>query len=180
MRGIVFTEFLDFVDAVAGPEMTEKMIMSCDLPSGGSYTSVGSYDHGEMLDMLTFLHTATGQEVSEMVLAFGKHLFGQLAETHAQIFGDQSKVLDFLEGIERHIHAEVRKLYPDAELPKFDTERVSERHLVMLYESERPFADLAQGMIEGASHHFDTGLSVERMDEAAVTGHRTRFEIRIN
>lgn len=34
MRGIVFTEFLDFVDQVAGPEMTDKMISSCDLPSG--------------------------------------------------------------------------------------------------------------------------------------------------
>ncbi|MEO1563457.1 MAG: heme NO-binding domain-containing protein [Pseudomonadota bacterium] len=144
---------------------------------GGAYTSVGTYDHTEMLDMLTFLHTATGQEVSDMVIAFGKHLFGQLADSHKAIFADQNRVLDFLEGIERHIHAEVRKLYPDAELPKFDTERVSDGHLVMIYESARPFADLAYGMIEGASAHFDTGLQITRKDEVSATGKSTRFDV---
>ncbi|MEM0978036.1 MAG: heme NO-binding domain-containing protein [Pseudomonadota bacterium] len=165
MRGIVFTEFLDFVDEVAGPEMTERMINACELPSGGAYTSVGTYDHSEMLDMLGFLNTATGQEVSDMVIAFGTHLFGQLADSHASIIGDEVSLLDFLQGIEEHIHAEVLKLYPDAELPTFKTERVSPAHLVMVYESARPFADLAYGMIQGASKHFGAGLSVTRKDD---------------
>ncbi|MEO0342742.1 MAG: heme NO-binding domain-containing protein [Pseudomonadota bacterium] len=180
MRGIVFTEFLDFVDEVAGPEMTEKMIDACDLPSGGSYTSVGTYDHDEMIDMLVFLHNATGQEVAEMVQAFGKHLFGQLAESHSKIIGDTMSILDFLEGIEDHIHTEVRKLYPDAELPKFTTERPSPNHLVMNYESTRPFADLAYGMIQGASVHFGSGLSVARKDEAFDGVNRCRFDVALS
>lgn len=180
MRGIVFTEFLDFVDQAAGAEMTEKMIAACDLPSGGAYTSVGTYDHLEMIDMLTFLNKATGNDVSEMVEAFGKHLFGQLAGTHPDILGDQKSVLDFLQGIEEHIHTEVRKLYPDAELPKFTTIRDTPDKLTMIYESARPFADLAYGMIQGASEHFGSGLHVARTDDKIGELFRCRFEVSLS
>lgn len=178
MRGIVFTEFLDFVDQAAGPEMTEKMLDSCDLASGGAYTSVGSYDHGEILKMVTFLNQATGQEVKDMVFAFGKHMFGVLADSHSRILGDEVSIINFLEGIESHIHTEVRKLYPDAELPKFETKRLAEDHLIMDYESTRPFADLAHGMIEGASAHFGSGLDVKRTDGPSNGSFHTRFEVR--
>ena len=67
MRGLVFTEFLDFVESAAGAEMVETMLESCDLESGGAYTTVGIYNHDEILTMLTFLNKATGQEVSAMV-----------------------------------------------------------------------------------------------------------------
>ncbi|MEM9715138.1 MAG: heme NO-binding domain-containing protein [Pseudomonadota bacterium] len=179
MRGIVFTEFLEFVDQVAGPEMTEKMIDACDLGSGGAYTSVGTYDHLEMIDMLVFLHNATGNEVSEMVTAFGQHLFGQLADSHAEILKDQKEILNFLEGIESHIHSEVRKLYPDAELPTFKTDRISEGELVMHYESTRPFGDLAYGMIKGAADYFGSSLTVKREDKNEGDLNRSRFDVAI-
>lgn len=179
MRGIVFTEFLDFVDQVAGPQMTEKMLASCDLGSGGAYTSVGDYDHGEMISMLTFLNTATGQEVSEMVQAFGQHLFGQLADSHGEILGDERGILDFLEGIESHIHAEVRKLYPTAELPSFETERASKDNLIMIYKSARPFADLAYGMILGAADYFGSSLTISRKDGRDGENFLCRFEVAI-
>ena len=70
---------------------------------------------------------------------FGRYLFGQLASSHSDVIGDETKILDFLEGIETHIHKEVRKLYPDAELPIFDTERHDSKNLTMDYESSRPF-----------------------------------------
>lgn len=179
MRGIVFSEFLEFVESVAGEDMVDDMIDACDLPSDGAYTAVGNYDHTEILSMVTFLHTATGNNVSEMVEAFGTHLFGQLAESHKAIFENQHGVLDFLEGIESHIHTEVRKLYPDAELPKFETERVSPNQLIMNYASSRPFADLALGMMRGASKHFDHAINIERTDHNTDNMNFTKFEVSV-
>jgi len=179
MRGLVFSEFLEFVESVAGPDIVEDMLDECDLESGGAYTTVGNYDHGEIVKMVTFLNQATGKEVSQMVHDFGRYLFGQLAKSHSTIVGDEGKILDFLEGIESHIHTEVRKLYPNAELPMFDTDRIDETHLVMDYSSSRPFADLAHGMIMGASDHFDNALVVKRTDQPANGSFRTRFEVSI-
>lgn len=177
MRGLVFTEFLEFVEETAGPEMVETMLDSCDLDSQGIYTSVGTYDHAELIAMLTFLNTATGKAVGEMVRAFGEHLFGRLADHHRQIVGDGQSLLDFLEGIESHIHREVRKLYPDAELPVFETERPDPSRLVMNYQSSRPFADLAHGMICGAARHFGAAVTVNRSDAPDAGGSAARFEV---
>lgn len=177
MRGLVFTEFLDFVESAAGAEMVETMLESCDLESGGAYTTVGIYNHDEILTMLTFLNKATGQEVSAMVTAFGQSLFGQLISAHPAILQSGQSLLDFLEGIESHIHREVRKLYPDAELPEFETERPDPDHLVMDYHSSRPFADLAFGMISGAAMHFGQQIEVTRSTLESANGQAERFEV---
>jgi hypothetical protein len=177
MRGLVFTEFLDFVESTAGPEMVETMLDACDLDSGGAYTAVGTYDHREMLKMLTFLHQATGQAVSDMVTAFGENLFGRLIAHHPDILKDGKGLLDFLEGIETHIHREVRKLYPDAELPVFEAARPSGARLVLDYRSSRPFADLALGMIRGAAAHFHDQIEISRVALPAEAGHGARFEV---
>ncbi len=179
MRGLVFTEFLDFVETVAGPEMVETMLESCDLESGGAYTSVGTYDHGEILKMLTFLNKATGQDVSDMVMAFGKNLFGQLIQHHPNIIRSETALLDFLEGIETHIHREVRKLYPNAELPYFETERPSNDKLVLIYQSSRPFADLAHGMISGAVEYFKNKVEISRQALQVPGGFGARFDLAV-
>ena len=61
MRGLVFSEFLEFVENAAGEDMVEDMLDECDLESGGAYTSVGNYDHGEIIKMVTFLYFKTGK-----------------------------------------------------------------------------------------------------------------------
>jgi len=43
MKGVIFTEFLDFVELEMGGEMVDAIIDDCDLPSGGAYTSVSIY-----------------------------------------------------------------------------------------------------------------------------------------
>lgn len=48
MKGIVFTGFLEMVDEVFSPEITECIIESSNLKSGGIYTAVGTYDYTEI------------------------------------------------------------------------------------------------------------------------------------
>jgi len=42
MKGVVFTEFFEFVEGRFSPEIAEQIIESSALPSKGIYTSVGT------------------------------------------------------------------------------------------------------------------------------------------
>ena len=70
---------------------------------------------------------------------------------------------------------EVRKLYPDAELPSFEYIVHSPGKLEMIYRSNRPFADLAQGLIEGCGERFGETLVIERNDLPAEQGMAAQF-----
>jgi hypothetical protein len=162
MKGIIFTEFLEMVEARFSPETADRLIDESDLPSGGVYTSVGTYDHKEIVSMVVKLSEMSGLPVPVLINAFGHYLFGRFHTLYPVFFAGTSSALDLLERIEDVIHVEVRKLYPDAELPKFDIQRVDADTLIMTYRSERHLGDLAEGLIEQCIQHFGEPLAVIR------------------
>ena len=164
MKGMVFTEFLEMVDAKFSADMVDDIIADSDLPNGGAYTAVGTYDHEELVRMVVALSKRTNIPAPALVQVFGEHLFGRFNALYPSFFSGITSALDFLEGIETIIHTEVRKLYPDAQLPKFDCTR-SPDGLTMLYSSPRHFGDLAEGLIKGAVAHFGGGIDVIRRDD---------------
>ena len=74
MKGVVFTEFLDFVAARHGEDMVDDIIEASALPSGGAYTAVGTYNHEELVTLCSALAAATGENQSDLVRDFGTHL----------------------------------------------------------------------------------------------------------
>ena len=161
MKGMVFTEFLEMVEAKFSADMVDDIIEDSNLPNGGAYTAVGTYDHNELVQMVVALSKRTDIPAPDLVQVFGEHLFGRFNALYPSFFAGVNSALDFLEGIETVIHTEVRKLYPDAQLPQFDCTR-SEDGLKMLYSSPRHFGDLAEGLIKGAVAHFGGGIAVTR------------------
>ena len=178
MKGIVFSEFIEMVESKFSPEVADEIIgkASAKLATGGAYTSVGVYDHLELVELVTELSVLSGLPVDELVATFGKHLAGRFAELYPAFFEEVNGTLDFLESVDNHIHKEVIKLYPDAELPQFTSERIGNR-LVMEYQSVRPFAALAKGLIEGSALYYGETLQVEEEDLSSGRGNHMRFTI---
>jgi len=67
MKGIVFTEFMDMVDDKFGMDVTETIVQASDLPSGGAYTAVGTYDHAEIVSLVVNLSKSTNIEVPVLI-----------------------------------------------------------------------------------------------------------------
>ncbi len=162
MKGMVFTEFIEMVEEVFSPEVADNIVTKADLPSGGVYTAVGTYDHEEMVALVKNLSAETNTPIPDLLQAFGKYLFGRFASGYPQFFEGKSNAIEFLSGVDNYIHVEVRKLYPDAELPGFEYERPNEDTLIMTYRSARPFADLAEGLIRGCFEHFGEQVDIQR------------------
>jgi hypothetical protein len=176
MKGVVFVEFLEMVEGQFSADMADDIIDDCDLASGGAYTSVGTYDHAEMVELVGALSRRTGTSAPVLIRAFGEYLFERFHHHHGEFFDGISDSLDFLERIEDVIHVQVRKLYPNAELPRFEIERPDKDHLSMVYRSDRHMGDLAEGLIRQCIAHYGTPVAVERyaLDD---TGARVRFEL---
>lgn len=174
MKGVVFTEFLEMVEDSFGDEVADNILDAADLPSGGAYTAVGTYDHAEMVSLVIELSKEVNMEVPALLNAYGKHLFGQFVNGYGHFFSGIDSTFAFLKNIHNHIHVEVRKLYPEAELPHITCTEVGSNQLELAYRSERPFADFAEGLISGAIDHFGEQITVVR-DDIDGTGGKANF-----
>ncbi|MCX4244156.1 heme NO-binding domain-containing protein [Paraliomyxa miuraensis] len=177
MKGLVFSEFIDMVEERFGPDLTEHIIAVSELPSGGVYSSLGTYDFEELARLIKNLSEATGKEPAVLIKAFGVHLFGRLVHLYPQFLEDETSAMDFVPKVENYIHHEVRKLYPDAALPSFSIERQGPNRLTFVYQSARPLGDLAEGMLLGCAEYFGESIELNREDLPATQGHRVRFDL---
>jgi hypothetical protein len=115
-----------------------------------------------MVNLLTYLHKKSNIPIPDLLNAFGKYLFNTFIKNYPSFFSVVDNSFDFLESIEDHIHVEVRKLYPDAQLPSFETQRVDNNILKMKYSSERSMSDFALGLIEKTVEHYGEPIDVSR------------------
>lgn len=175
MKGVVFTEFLEMVEQRFSADMAEDIIDDAQLPHGGVYTAVGTYPHGEIVAMVVALSQRAGVPVPDLIRAFGEYLFGRFAQGYPRFFAGVNDAFSFLAGIEDIIHAEVLKLYPDAELPRFTVEHHDANRLVLLYRSPRHFEDLAEGLMHGCAAHFGEPIEVVRDTTTAAPQDAQRF-----
>ncbi|GAB3569753.1 heme NO-binding domain-containing protein [Spirosoma luteolum] len=179
MKGIVFTELLEMVENKFGYQLVDELLTESNLPSGGIYTTIGTYDHAEMVTILHKLSQHTGLTPSELLRAYGQYMFTSFSRIYRPFVERADSAFALLNSVQHYIHVEVRKLYPDAELPHFSMEHPSDSQLVMLYESERKMADFAHGMIEGCLTYYGESATVTKTDLSG-DGSVVRFDIQKN
>ena len=178
MKGLVFTEFLDMVEARFGLAIKFKVLDGAQLAHGGSYTAVGNYPHGEMMRLVAQLSESSGLPQEALLQAFGEYMFGLFTRRYGHFFAEADSAIEFLRHIEDYIHVEVRKLYPDAELPTFSYPSAPAGTLIMEYRSPRPLAAFAEGLIRATITHFQqpVQLTVQPL-EGAPPGTAARFTL---
>ncbi len=170
MRGIVFTEFLDHVAASFGPDMVDDIIDGSGVPSGGVYTAAGTYDHAEIVMLVSALSRMTGKPGPDLVAGFGECLGCHFTEKFRAYYKRQTTLFDFLDSVDGQVHREVRKLYPDAELPSIVVRERSEDRARMRYRSPRGMDDLAVGLVHASAQYYGDRVTIEREAGLDETG----------
>lgn len=127
--------------------------------------------------MVVHLSEESDLDVPLLVKTFGNYLFTRFVVLYPSFFENTHSCFDFLELIENHIHVEVKKLYPEAELPSFDTTKIDDNTLEMIYSSERPFAPVAEGLIEGAITYFKEQIDLQVEDLSGGVNNHAKFTL---
>jgi hypothetical protein len=177
MKGVVFTEFLEMAEARFSLRVVDRVLSAANPASRGHYTSVGTYPSGELVSILAELSNETGIAANQLLKDFGEHLFGRFAVGHPAFFAEVTDAFGLLKSVEGYIHVEVRKLYPEAELPTLECSDDGLDRLVLIYRSPRRLADLAEGLIQACGKHFGEPLTVAREDLSEGTGELVRFTL---
>ncbi|UTW47185.1 heme NO-binding domain-containing protein [Bacterioplanoides sp. SCSIO 12839] len=169
MKGIVFDMLRDMVEEQYGLEGWQAVIDQAG--SDGLYISTDSYPDAELLGLVAAASDITAIEASDLVFAFGQFMVGEFYKRFPRYFDDCDGLIDFLLSVDRVIHVEVRKLFPDAGVPEFrysqstpeqkSPDQQSPDQLTMIYQSQRKLCRLAEGLIDGSAKHFDQSYSLK-------------------
>jgi len=176
MKGIIFTEFLDLVEKKYGLGMVDKIIGQSELKYNGAYTAVGTYDFGEMLQLFTHLSHNTSLSIDDLLLIYSEHLFQVLLKSYPNLTSHYIDPMSLLASIESHIHVEVKKIYPDAQLPTFIVEEFSDDKMTMIYMSERALYMLGKGLMYETFKLFDVPVQID-YEKLDAKGTEVRFFI---
>lgn len=177
MKGIIFTEFIELVESKHGLQLADQIISATDLHSQGAYTAVGTYDHRELVQLVEELSRRVELSPAAVLKEFGKHLFTRFRELYPHFFDGIENAFDFLKAVDSNIHVEVRKLYPDAELPRFEWKSPSAERLILTYRSKRSLSPVAEGLIEGCADYFGENLALHTKDLSDGKGTVVEFSL---
>ena len=164
------------MEATHDYELVDRVINQVNPASGGAYTTVGTYDHSELVALVVNYAEITRQPVEEVLRLFGHHLFGVFLNNYPDFFNPALDAFGFLRSIDNYIHIEVAKLYPEARLPRFTTTDKGKGCLEMIYISERKMAALAQGLIEKTMEHYGEQAEIS-MQMINSDGSKVKFTI---
>ncbi|MBU2978626.1 heme NO-binding domain-containing protein [Alteromonas sp. C1M14] len=177
MLGIVFTTLVEMLEEKVSPEFADEVIVEANLDNDGAYTAVGYYPFSDMQKLLTVLVDKTGKPLDALLYDFGLYLFTKLASAHGQVMTGRTGILDALSVLDNDIHVQVRKLYPDADLPTFNVISQTDNCMRLRYYSSRDLYSLAEGLMDGAAAHFGQRISRQliKLDQP----HTYEFSIRV-
>ncbi|MCD8404827.1 heme NO-binding domain-containing protein [Tenacibaculum dicentrarchi] len=179
MKGIVFTEFLDLVEEKFGLEVVDKIISQSTLASQGIYTAIGTYSFSEMLQLLQHLSKHSGISIDDLLLLYAEHFFSVIENSYPGLLATYKEPIEMLASIENHIHVEVQKIYPDAELPTFIVKERTKNSLVMIYKSSRAMHHFGLGLMNKTFEHFNTSATIV-LEKIKEDGTEVKFIIHKN
>lgn len=164
MKGIIFNLLEEVMSAEAGEAAWDRILDRAGID--GAFTSLGNYPDEDFMKLVGVIAQANRKTDHQVLAWFGRQAMPHLAERYPEFFGGQQSLRSFLLSLNEVIHAEVRKLYPGADVPVFgfETPAGAAAHdtLIIHYRSKRRLCALAVGFINGAADRFQEPVAIRQ------------------
>lgn len=179
MKGVIFVELINMAEEAFGEDTVDQVIEKADLDNGGAFTTIGNYPCSELVKIVVAFSEHSGLSPEVLQQKFGHWMMDFFIAHYPSFFADKTTAFALLESVDQEIHIEVKKLYPEAELPRFDTQRISNDQLEMVYSSPRPLDAFCHGLIDACLTHFDQTGDISRTPHPTQSN-ATTFDIKLN
>ncbi len=170
MKGIIFVLLEDFLVERLGAKDYEAMIAACGLKTRDPFQVHQTYPDDDLFKILLNAADRLSLGLSDVLRHFGEFCFPCLVRRYPVFVQPYDHPKPFIQSVQRIIHVEVRKLYPDAETPIFRYQDPAPDRLIIEYESKRRLCHFMEGIIKGVETHFRCPIRV-RQSRCVHTGH---------
>ena len=177
MQGSIYTAFSDMIIEKMGMAQWNELLEKTDPASKGIYTSAEQYQDSELVNMVIALSEKTGIDEKILIEGFGAYLLEKLYQSSPVDVSKIHSLREFLLAIDEVIHVEVKRLHPQAYLPKFDYEDGNNDELIMYYQSKRKLCHASIGLIHGAAEKFNETIAIEHAECMHDGADRCKFII---
>lgn len=174
MRGIIYTEYFDFVSSKGGEKILEDVLYELEGSITGAYTSVGNYSFSEFAEIHTLICSKLYASPEDLARQFGVTLLHRFKELFPSYFEGVGSGIAFLDKVGSHIHEEVKKLYPDAKPPEVYIERRDGIPAFLVYQSHRPLAPVAEGLASECLKDFGDAI---KLGPQMKVGNQVKFSL---
>ncbi len=163
MKGIIINLLEDFIKENLGEERYEELLEACFPEPREPFVGPGSYPDKDLTALIDKTVDALGTTESETLHAFGRHCIRKLARRFPSFFNQHHHAKAFLMTVNSIHELEVKKLYADADPPRFMCEEPSPDRLIMRYDSARRLCPLIEGLIEGVAEHYGSSIRYKQL-----------------
>ena len=157
MKGLIFNVVSEVVEAEFGVDAWDEVIERAGVE--GAYTSLGNYPDAELVALARAAAEVAHVTMTEALVLIGRKGFALLAGRHVELLDNAASWRAVLQQLDGIIHPEVKKIYPDADVPSFDADD-RDGAVILEYSSERNLCSLAEGLVLGLGDWYGSDLSV--------------------
>lgn len=153
MKGVIITEFLELVEEKYDLQTVNEMLEKAGYDIG--FSAVATYDSKIIHELSQVLGELKNIDRQMLLEIYGEFMFRKFKLGHTEFFDRAPDLYSFLDSIETYIHQEVLKLYPNAELPRFESIYQEDGTYSLIYYSSRKMYSFAKGLINGSIKYYD-------------------------
>ncbi len=159
VKGILFNLAEEVVEAAYGAATWERIIDASQV--SGAYTTLGNYPDEEFSKIIGGAVQVLGAPEATVVSSIAEGAIPLLSERYPDFFVGHDSARSFVLTLNDIIHPEVKKLYPDVNVPEFDfIDQGPDTELLIGYHSARQLCALAEGFIRGAATRYGETVAI--------------------
>jgi len=172
MKGHIFNLLEQFIVETAGVEVYDEIHESCNFSGNGVFARPGNYPDADLRELVNKTVAQLGMTTEQAHLAFGEWIFPHLAKLVPSELVDVGHPKPFLMTLNEIHEVELKKLWSDAEPPRFHCVDTGPDSMTFTYDSPRQMFDLVDGVLESVAAYYSVPIRWEKKFHEGDAGHR--------
>lgn len=168
MKGVILKALKEAVIKNAGEEVWEKAIKGTSLEKTRLILDPSDYPDNDVYTIVGNLKKILNTDDRTIFRIFAEYWVLEFAPKVYKVFYQNFKSpIGYLEMMDE-VHTMVTQMLENAHPPRFFTQKISEKEIIMEYKSQRPLFDLFIELVRAVGKYFGKQLEIKVIGENKV------------